>query len=258
MFFTPWLDWWGNQNGSLSASLRGRLQWLTVTFRAQARLHPLLSFACLTRMLVLWEREGKRQERVFLCVCVCVCVLTWYPVSRSFSVFTVPLLSGLMCSKHENYPTSSYLITQPREPQLGHLHPPLAPLRWTTSGVFFFFLLGPVCHTHARAHTHTHTSHVVSVGTCSNAYPRNGGVFELDSCSTSQGLAVCQTFVSLFRQIKHGPLGLWAWLAGFPLVTYQFGEEMGEFVSEWMRTKRIKVFTSPTGGMCIEATNMSI
>lgn len=244
MFFTPWLDWWGNQNGSLSASLRGRLQWLTVTFRAQARLHPLLSFACSTHMLVLWEKEGKRQERVFLCVCVCWCdIQSLDPSMYSQSHCSVAWFAlNMRIIPHP--PTSS--LSQ------GSLNLVTSILPWRHSdGQLQGFFLAQTSVPHTCAGTHTHTSHVVSVGTCSNAYPRNGGVFELDSCRTSQGLAVCQTFVSLFHQIKHGPLGFWAWLAGFPLVTYQFGEEMGEFVSEWMRTKIIKLFTSPTGGMCI-------
>ncbi len=69
-----------------------------------------------------------------------------------------------------------------------------------------------VTHTYAgtQTDTQTHTSHMAMMDTCANAYLHDGGVFVLDSCSTSQGLAVCQTFISLCHQMKHGPLDLWA------------------------------------------------
>lgn len=188
------------------------------------------------------KRRQKTGKGVFVCVCWCD-IQSLDPSMYSQSHCSVAWFAlNMRIIPHP--PTSS--LSQ------GSLNLVTSILPWRHSdGQLQGFFLAQTSVPHTCAGTHTHTSHVVSVGTCSNAYPRNGGVFELDSCRTSQGLAVCQTFVSLFHQIKHGPLGFWAWLAGFPLVTYQFGEEMGEFVSEWMRTKIIKLFTSPTGGMCI-------
>ena len=91
----------------------------------------------------------------------------------------------------------------------------MVPIRWTLLG---FLALWPMCRIHLQAHTHTPPTWM-SVGTCLSVYLANGGVFERDSFSTSQGLAVCQTFICLSHQMKHGLLGLWAWLARCPMVS---------------------------------------
>ena len=44
--------------------------------------------------------------------------------------------------------------------------------------------------------------------TCAKAYLHDGGVFVLDSCGVSWGLAVCQASISLCHQMIHGSVGV--------------------------------------------------
>lgn len=90
------------------------------------------------------KREGKRQERVFSCVCVCACDIL--SVDRCIH-------TPVLCSKHENHPTSSSLIIQPRSL---NLVPSALPWRrsdgWFQGFLFFFLTATSVPHTRAGTH----------------------------------------------------------------------------------------------------------
>lgn len=142
MFFTPWLDWWGNQNGSLSASLRRRLQWLTVTFRAQARLHPLLSFACsLTRFISVWRRRQKTGKGVFFVCWGC------YLVSRSFSMYSQ---SHSGCGNQTM--SSQVLLLHHPTPPWALAWPPPSSHGATEMDTRLFLLVPNVTHTYTGTH----------------------------------------------------------------------------------------------------------
>lgn len=129
---------------------------------------------------------------------------------------TVPFLAAwfaLNMRIRPCHPTSSYLIIRPWS--LSSATSIIPWRHWDGHLQSFSCVDRHDTHIHRHTHTHTHTTHMAMMDTCASAYLHEGGVFVLDSCSTSQGLAVCPSCLGICHQMKRAPLGLRAWIAWF-------------------------------------------